>query len=111
MSKLEHKKIEGVVINYPISSASALHNIRKALEILKNKKSIPLYYIYAEEEIHKGNRDVIIPLLKSIKYAYKNAATYKYAKMPQTASNKKIYPGKNDDNSREIINMPMSRRK
>ena len=96
VSKLEHKKLEGVVSSYPISSASALHNIRKALEELKSKKSIPLCYIYAEEEIHKGNHEVIVPLLKSIKYAYRNVSLYKYfnilnlnfRKIPQGTTNK-----------------------
>lgn len=47
VSKLEMTPVENVTYK-PKSQASALHNIRKALNILKKRKSIPLYLIYAE---------------------------------------------------------------
>ena len=68
---LEMKNIEGINPN-PKSTATALHNIKKSLEVLKKKKAIPLYYIYSEESIAKGDPEIIIGLLKSMKYAYKN---------------------------------------
>lgn len=67
---MERSRIQNVTIN-PKSKASCLHNIKKALRILKKKKSIPLYLIYAEQEIYEGNPDIIFDLLKHIKYAYK----------------------------------------
>ncbi len=68
---LEMHKIAGVEPK-PASSASALHNIRKALTTLQKKKSIPLQYIYAAEDIYNGNPEAILGLLKCIKNSYKN---------------------------------------
>lgn len=66
------RRVEGVTHN-AISAASALHNVRKALEVLHKKNSIPIKYFYSEEEIFKGNPDVIIGLLKHIRKVYKNS--------------------------------------
>ena len=52
---LEMSKIPCVTAN-PRSSASALHNIKKALGVLKKKQSVPLYLVYAEHEILRGNQ-------------------------------------------------------
>ena len=66
---LEHHKIEGV--DYASRApASALHNIRKALNAVKGKNTIPMYYVYSDQEIYNGNSEIIIGLLKSIKFAY-----------------------------------------
>eukprot|EP00826_Nyctotherus_ovalis_P049855 TRINITY_DN6052_c0_g1_i4.p1 TRINITY_DN6052_c0_g1~~TRINITY_DN6052_c0_g1_i4.p1 ORF type:complete len:218 (+),score=60.54 TRINITY_DN6052_c0_g1_i4:73-726(+) len=66
---LERKSIEGIE-QRPKTSAASLHNIRKALDALKSKKSIPLEYIYGEHEIYRGNGETLVGLLKSIKCAY-----------------------------------------
>lgn len=68
---MEGVKIPSVSKN-PKSKASWINNIKKALKLLKKKKSIPLYLIYAEQEIFEGNPELIFELLKSIKYAYKH---------------------------------------
>jgi len=66
---LERTKIERIEV-HPRSNAAVLHNIRLALEVLKNKKIIPLPYIYSEQEIQSGDNKTIIELLKHIKAAY-----------------------------------------
>ncbi|KAL0480081.1 hypothetical protein AKO1_007054, partial [Acrasis kona] len=68
VSILEHKDIQGVTQN-PKKSASCLHNIRKALEMLRNKKNMPVELLWSEQEIHKGNSAVILKLLEQMKKA------------------------------------------
>ena len=69
VSALDHVKIPGVSRN-PKSSASALHNIRKALEILQKKKSMPLDFLWSEADIHVGDPHVIVNLLDQIRRAF-----------------------------------------
>ncbi len=69
VAALERRKIEGID-EHPKSSASALHNIAKALDVLKGKKAVPMSYLYAEEDIHKGKRETIVGLLSAIRTAY-----------------------------------------
>eukprot|EP00826_Nyctotherus_ovalis_P016715 TRINITY_DN14851_c0_g1_i17.p1 TRINITY_DN14851_c0_g1~~TRINITY_DN14851_c0_g1_i17.p1 ORF type:complete len:204 (-),score=18.72 TRINITY_DN14851_c0_g1_i17:193-804(-) len=69
VEKLERKAIRGIC-EHPKSPANSLHNIRKALEMLKLKKNIPVEYLHSEGEILKGNKSVVIGLLNSIKLAY-----------------------------------------
>lgn len=69
---LESKSIEGIE-QRPKTSAASLHNIRKALDTLKSKKSISLEYIYGEQEIYRGNGETVVGLLKSMKCAYHTA--------------------------------------
>lgn len=42
-------------------------NIRKALDVLKTKARMKLVYIYREEEVIKGEQEVILELLMNIK--------------------------------------------
>jgi hypothetical protein len=70
IGKLESKDLEGVV-KQPKSTASALFNIRKALDFLQKKKTVPLTYLYSEEEILLGDNSTIMGLLYDIKGAYK----------------------------------------
>ena len=74
---LERRKVEATC-RYPSSSASELHNLRRALDVLKNKKSIPLCYIYADGDLHNGNQETVLGLLKSIKYAYRALTPRQY---------------------------------
>ncbi|KAG7389063.1 hypothetical protein PHYPSEUDO_011332 [Phytophthora pseudosyringae] len=54
----------------PLSKASALHNITKALNLLQQKKTMPLHLLRRAIAIHAGNRDVILQLLVQIRKAY-----------------------------------------
>ncbi|KAG3194514.1 hypothetical protein PC128_g9290 [Phytophthora cactorum] len=54
----------------PLSKASALHNITKALNILQQKKTMPLHLLRRATAIYAGNRDVILQLLLQIRKAY-----------------------------------------
>ncbi|KAL3670038.1 hypothetical protein V7S43_005408 [Phytophthora oleae] len=54
----------------PLSKASALHNITKALNILQQKKTMPLHLLRRANAIYTGNRDVILQLLGQIRKAY-----------------------------------------
>ena len=71
VSKLERKTIEGIN-EYPKSTASSLHNIRKVLNTLKGKKRIPVGYLYSDVEIQDGDKEVILGVLTAIKAAYPN---------------------------------------
>lgn len=57
-------------VNHPLSKASALHNITKALNILQQKKTMPLHLLRRANAIYTGNRDVILQLLGQIRKAY-----------------------------------------
>lgn len=63
------RSIEGVSHD-PKSKASCLHNLRKALHLLKLKKSMPLDHLNREIELYRGNRNCWIPLLIQIRKAY-----------------------------------------
>ena len=67
---MEQKTIEGITPN-PHSTASALHNIKRVLEVLSKKNVIPLYYTYSAESIYEGDAEMILGLLKNIRHAYK----------------------------------------
>jgi len=79
IEKLDQKTIEGIVFK-SISNASALHNITKVLEVLSSKRIIPLYYTYSAEGIARGDPEIIIGVLKSIRHAYKNSANTTFRK-------------------------------
>jgi hypothetical protein len=68
---LEHKEIPGVTYK-PKKMASYLHNVRKALEVLRKKKNMPATHLYSEQEIQKGNGAVICELLEQMRRAYHN---------------------------------------
>ncbi|KAJ4460560.1 hypothetical protein PAPYR_3192 [Paratrimastix pyriformis] len=69
---LEHHEIEGVT-KAPKSTASFLHNTRKALEVLRKKKNMPMQHLYSEEDIMRGNSIVILSLLEQMRRAYGHA--------------------------------------
>lgn len=66
---MQHDEIQGVTVD-PKKPASYLHNIRKALEVLRKKKNMPMDYLWSEEEIMKGNTKVICGLLEQVRKAY-----------------------------------------
>ena len=66
---MEMTKIEGINLN-PKSKAEEIRNIKKALEFLKRKSSIPMTLLVAEADINKGERAVIFKLLKYLRKAY-----------------------------------------
>jgi hypothetical protein len=68
---LEHKEIPGVTYK-PKKMASYLHNIRKALEVLRKKKNMPMDHLWSEHEIQIGNAEVICALLEQMRRAYHN---------------------------------------
>ena len=59
--------------------AQCLNNIRKAFELLKQKKNMPVDLLFCEEQVHQGDTSVIIPLLQQMKKAY---GVYSMAKTP-----------------------------
>jgi hypothetical protein len=66
---LQHKEVEGVTHN-PKKTPSYLHNIRKALEVLRRKKNMPIDYLWSEQDILRGDSKVITKLLIQIRKAY-----------------------------------------
>ena len=72
---LERREIKGM-IRKPTSKAGCIVNIRKALDVLKQKSAMKLNYLYREEVVQKGARDTIIELLLNIRTAYKRELRY-----------------------------------
>ncbi|CAK4112979.1 unnamed protein product [Aphanomyces euteiches] len=71
IEKVEHlRRLEGVCRNPQGKRANCLHNIRKVLEILRLKKTMPLSLLRREKDIYAGNPQVILPLLDHIRKAY-----------------------------------------
>ncbi|KAH9117971.1 hypothetical protein LEN26_012305 [Aphanomyces euteiches] len=71
IEKVEHlRRLEGVCRNPQGKRANCLHNIRKVLEILRQKKTMPLSLLRREKDICAGNPQVILPLLDHIRKAY-----------------------------------------
>eukprot|EP00762_Andalucia_godoyi_P004950 ANDGO_01442.mRNA.1 hypothetical protein H310_10820 len=66
---LEHEPLQGLTEN-PKSNAACLHNIRKALEVLRSRKNMPLDYLWSEAEVLQGRGDVICGLLEQVRRAY-----------------------------------------
>eukprot|EP00899_Mesostigma_viride_P021072 jgi/Mesvir1/28967/Mv17742-RA.1 len=56
---------------HPKSSASWLHNVRKVLEVLRHKASMPLDYLWSELDIVRGDVKVTCGLLEQIRQVYK----------------------------------------
>lgn len=69
VGKLNHSEIKGVT-QKPQARAACLHNIKKALSVLRKRKNMPIELLWSEEEIYKGNGDVIRQLLEQIRNAY-----------------------------------------
>jgi hypothetical protein len=69
VSTLELQEITGIT-KQPKSKAASLHNIRKALEVLRTKKNMPLEYLWSELEIFQGLPEVICGLLEHVRKAY-----------------------------------------
>eukprot|EP00743_Colponemidia_sp_Colp-15_P013000 GILK01014960.1.p1 GENE.GILK01014960.1~~GILK01014960.1.p1 ORF type:complete len:790 (+),score=123.52 GILK01014960.1:179-2371(+) len=69
VEKVEHRYIEGITKN-PKAPASFLHNIKKALDILREKKTMPMTYLWSDHDIREGNQDVIVNLLDDIRKTY-----------------------------------------
>lgn len=88
VGRLERKTIEGIS-ERPKSSASSLHNIRKVLNALKGKKSIPVEYLYSDVEIQSGDQTAIMNLLKSIRSAYPSSSFFKRCPSHNFRANKR----------------------
>ena len=70
VEKLERKSLSGVE-NKPKSNAVALHNIGKAMKVLKTKPTFPSGLLFIEEDIAKGRGETIRELLRSMNKIYK----------------------------------------
>lgn len=68
---LERTEIEGIHAS-PKTTAAALANIRKALELLYKKPAFDSKFMYLEDQILNGSGKVIRSLLAEIKKIYKN---------------------------------------
>ena len=70
VEKLERKSLSGIEPK-PRTNAVALHNIGKALKVLKSKPTFPSNLMFIEEEIVKGKGEAIRSLLRAIAKIYK----------------------------------------
>ncbi|KAF1325793.1 hypothetical protein FI667_g8936, partial [Globisporangium splendens] len=68
VEKVEYMRcIQGICRKPNVSKATALHNISKALEILQQKKTMPLHLLRRKFEIYNGDRRIILELLQQIR--------------------------------------------
>ncbi|OQR91259.1 hypothetical protein ACHHYP_04830 [Achlya hypogyna] len=68
VEKVEHIRVlEGVCRQPTNKKAPALHNIKKALDILRLKKTMPLGLLRKDREIYTGDRAVILTLLDQVR--------------------------------------------
>lgn len=74
LGKLERQKIPGVC-SKPSSQAACLHNLEKSMEVLVGKSSFPSQLCYCEEEIYKGNGEIIRAVLKEVYKVYRGTVT------------------------------------
>jgi Calponin homology (CH) domain len=70
LEKLERSKIPGL---HPkvTSQAACLHNLGKIFGLLKNKPGFPSYLCFVEEEVYKGDGDIIRAVLTEIYKIYR----------------------------------------
>jgi hypothetical protein len=68
---VEHRSIEGVC-KKPNARANCLHNLRKAMGVLQQRKTMPMDYLHSHEQIYAGysSSTVLLPLLDQIRRAY-----------------------------------------
>jgi hypothetical protein len=54
----------------PKNQAQCLNNIRQALTKLGDRATMPVEYLFSEEEILQGKTSVLVPLLLQMRKAY-----------------------------------------
>jgi hypothetical protein len=71
VEELEHIRggLKGVC-RRPRTPAQRLNNIKRALSVLGDKKSMPVDHLWSEEAIREGDTSVIVPLLEQMRRAY-----------------------------------------
>eukprot|EP00873_Tetraselmis_striata_P010229 jgi/Tetstr1/430493/TSEL_020301.t1 len=74
VGKLQHKALPGVTAK-PTSRASCLHNVRKALEVLRNKPNMAVTHLWSERAIVEGKPCVAAALLADMRRAYRQVWT------------------------------------
>lgn len=74
VGKLERQKISGIC-NKPNSQAACLHNLEKMMEVLVSKSNFPSHLCYCEEDIFKGDGDVIRAVLRELNKIYRGTIT------------------------------------
>ena len=67
---LEREKISGLHPKFN-NQAACLHNIGKAFALLRNKPGFPSFLCFAEEEVYKGDGDIIRAVLSEIYKIYR----------------------------------------
>ncbi len=102
MSALEHRRLNGVDWN-PATSAGELHNICKALGVLRNNKAIPVTYTYAEDQIHGGDRETILGLLSAMRTAYRGTSSVPVT-VPMSPTEKRYEERANGGRKGEVKN-------
>ena len=70
LEKLTGTRVPGFT-EYPKTTAAALNNVRKALELLRKRPGFPKELLFIEEEVLRGNERVILSLFGGIRSSYK----------------------------------------
>lgn len=71
LEKLTGGKVPGCT-EYPKTTAAALNNVRKALEMLRKRPGFPKELMFVEEEVVRGTESTLIALFAAIRGSYKN---------------------------------------
>ena len=71
LEKLTGGKVPGCT-DYPKTTAAALNNVRKALEVLRKRPGFPKELMFVEEEVVRGTESTLIALFAAIRGSYKS---------------------------------------
>lgn len=71
LEKLTGARVPGCT-EYPKTTAAALNNVRKALEMLRKRPNFPKELMFVEEEVVRGSESTIIALYAAIRASYRS---------------------------------------
>ncbi|KAL4504379.1 hypothetical protein ABPG72_009825 [Tetrahymena utriculariae] len=72
---LEGKQIKGLILE-PKKKSCSIQNIRKAFNLIKNKRDVDFALVEHEEKIYEADRNYIFTLFNNLKYAYRQKTQY-----------------------------------
>ncbi|EAR96330.2 hypothetical protein TTHERM_00188990 (macronuclear) [Tetrahymena thermophila SB210] len=72
---LEGKEIKGLILE-PKKKSCCIQNIRKAFNLIRNKRDVDFALVEHEEKIYEAERNYMFTLFNNLKYAYRQKTQY-----------------------------------
>ncbi|KAL4456258.1 hypothetical protein ABPG74_014219 [Tetrahymena malaccensis] len=72
---LEGKVIQGLILE-PKKKSCCIQNIRKAFNLIRNKRDVDFALVEHEEKIYEAERNYVFTLFNNLKYAYRQKTQY-----------------------------------